>query len=43
MTTNQADQSPFVAIVSRAAVQRRTPTEKEIGDKKEGEASQKQN
>jgi len=36
MTTNQADQSPFVAIVGRAAVQRHTQTEKEIDDKKRG-------
>jgi hypothetical protein len=36
MTTTQADQSPFVAIVSRAAVQRHTHTEKEIDDKKRG-------
>jgi hypothetical protein len=36
MTTTQADQSPFVAIVSRAAVQRHTQTEKETDDKKRG-------
>jgi hypothetical protein len=36
MKTNHADQSPFVAIVSRAAVQSHTQTEKEIDDQKRG-------